>query len=235
MLILRKGDKGGSNRIGAMATRAELNWRRIAWLTLFAVAMGLLEAVVVVYLRELYYPEGFRFPVILAPVRIAVAELLREAATLLMLLAVAMVAGRGGFDRFSVFAYLFGMWDIVYYAALLLLLGWPDSLLEWDVLFLIPVPWLSPVLYPILISCFLVALFFLHEILTAGGRALRLSLPEWLVASAGGLVVILSFCWNWRLVLEGGIPDDFPEALFAAGLLMGVIPFARALLRALRG
>jgi hypothetical protein len=214
--------------------RAELNRRRIYWLTLFAVAMGLLEAVVVVYLRELYYPDGFGFPIILAPVRIAVAELLREAATLLMLLAVAMLAGRDRFDRFAVFAYLFGIWDIVYYAALLLLLGWPGSLLEWDILFLIPMPWLSPVFYPILISCFLIALFILNELLAAGNRDWRLSLPEWLVASAGGMVVILSFCWNWRVVLEGGIPDDFPEALFAAGLLMGVIPFARALLRALR-
>ena len=31
-------------------------------LLLYAVAMGYLEAAVVVYLRAIYYPEGFSFP-----------------------------------------------------------------------------------------------------------------------------------------------------------------------------
>ena len=31
-------------------------------LIIFAVSMGFLEAIVVVYIRELYYPDGFRFP-----------------------------------------------------------------------------------------------------------------------------------------------------------------------------
>jgi hypothetical protein len=208
--------------------------RRFFWLTLFSTAMGILEAVVVVYLRELYYPDGFRFPVILIQSRIAVIELIREAATLVMLLAAAMLGGRHAFDRFCLFAYLFGVWDLVYYAALKAFLDWPASLMEWDLLFLIPVPWLSPVIYPMLISCFLIALFFLNEWLAAGEKELRLSLQEWLVASAGGLLVIVSFCWNWRLVLESAIPRDFPESLFAAGLVMGAAPFGRAILRTLR-
>jgi len=212
-----------------------MDWKRIFRLTLFALAMGVLEAAIVVYLRELYYPDGFDFPIILVPSRIAIVEIVREAATLVMLYSAAMLAGRRGFDRFSVFAFLFGVWDIVYYAALWLFLGWPRSLLEWDVLFLIPVPWLGPVLFPMLISGCLIALFIVHECLAAGGRQLRLSLPEWLVASAGGLLVVVSFCWNWRAVVESRVPNDFPEALFASGLLMGLLPFGRAILRALRG
>ena len=35
---------------------------KVLALTLFSIAMGLLEAVVVMYLRELYYPAGFAFP-----------------------------------------------------------------------------------------------------------------------------------------------------------------------------
>jgi len=214
---------------------ARLDWQRICRLTLFALAMGVLEAAIVVYLRELYYPDGFAFPIVLVPTRIAILEIIREAATLVMLYAAAMLGGRRGFDRFSVFAFLFGAWDLVYYAALWLFLGWPRSLLQWDVLFLIPVPWLAPVLFPMLISCCLIALFLFNEFLAAGEKQLRLSLPEWLVASAGGLLVIVSFCWNWRAVVEGRVPNDFPEAFFASGLLMGLVPFARALLRALRG
>ena len=62
--------------------------RRVPWLTLFAVAFGLLEAAVVVYLRELYYPGGFRFPIVIIPDRVAVVELVRELTTLLMLLGI---------------------------------------------------------------------------------------------------------------------------------------------------
>jgi hypothetical protein len=218
---------------GILAVR--LHWRRISLLTLFALAMGLLEAAVVVYLRLLYYPEGFDFPVVLVPTVVAVVEIVREAATLAMLWAAAMLGGRRGFDRFSVFAYLFGAWDIVYYAALWLFLGWPESLLQWDLLFLIPVPWLAPVLFPILISCCLIALFFVNELLEAGRKRLRLSLPEWLTASAGGLLVVVAFCWNWRVVIESRVPDGFPVALFAFGFLMGALPFARAVLRSVRG
>jgi hypothetical protein len=71
------------------------------WLTVFSVAMGFLETAVVVYLRELYYPAGFAFP--LAPIEtsVAVTELLREAATLLMLLGVGVLAGRTAVQRFS--------------------------------------------------------------------------------------------------------------------------------------
>jgi hypothetical protein len=208
--------------------------RRISWLTLFAAAMGLLEAIVVVYLRGLYYPGGFQFPVVLVSTRIAVTETIREAATLAMLLAVAMLAGRSGFDRFAVFAYLFGAWDIVYYVGLRLFLDWPASLLEWDVLFLIPVPWLAPVIYPVIVSSGLIVLFVLHEILQGRGKELGLSLPEWLTAFTGAAAVVLSFCWNWRAVVEGRVPAHFPVWLFAGGLFVCSLPFVRAAVKALR-
>ena len=103
-------------------------FRRTAWLVVFAVAMGFLEAAVVVYLRELYYPDGFRFPFVPLPERILWTELARELTTLIMLLAVAMLAGKNRLDRFFVFGFLFGVWDIVYYVGLRLFLGWPESL-----------------------------------------------------------------------------------------------------------
>ena len=201
---------------------------RVAWLTLFALAMGLLEAVVVVYLRELYYPDGFRFPIVIIPERVAVPELLRELTTLVMILAVAVLAGRDRVDRFFVFGYLFGVWDIVYYAGLWALLGWPASLLTWDVLFLIPVPWLGPVLYPVIVSALLIGGFAVHDLLRRRGRPLRLTVVEWSIASTGALLVIVAFCWNWRAVSAGTIPTSFPVWLFAAGLSVGVAPFLGA-------
>jgi len=199
--------------------------RRLPWLTLYAVAMGFLEAVVVVYLRELYYPEGFRFPIEIIPDHVAIAELVRELTTILMIGAVAVLAGSSRTDRFFVFAYLFGAWDIVYYVALWLFLGWPASLMTWDVLFLIPVPWLGPVLYPVVISLFLIVGFVVHDRLQKLGRPLRLTVLEWCIASAGALLVVVAFCWNWRTVAAGVTPERFPVALFTLGLLTGLVPF----------
>jgi hypothetical protein len=208
--------------------------RRVPWLTLFAVAFGFLEAGVVVYLRELYYPEGFRFPIVIIPDRVAIMELVRELTTVLMLLAVAALAGRSRVDRFFVFAYLFGIWDIVYYVGLWTFLSWPTSLLTWDVLFLIPVAWLGPVLYPVLVSLLLIGGFLLHEALVRRGRVLRVTTAEWIVACAGALTVVFAFCWNWRAIPRGEIPESFPVGIFIAGVIAGVAPFARAFLRATR-
>ncbi len=208
--------------------------RRAAWLTLFGGAFGFLEAAVVVYLRELYYPDGFRFPIVVIPDHILAVEMLRELTTLLMLFAVAIVAGRDRLDRFFVFAFLFGVWDIVYYLGLWLLLGWPPSLFTWDVLFLIPVPWLGPVIYPMLVSVFLITGFGVHERIRARGDTVGLMRAEWAVACAGALTIIVAFCWNWRVVAEGTTPQSFPAGMFAVGLTAGVLPFARSGLR-LRG
>src|SRR5512134_2459669 len=129
-----------------------------AWIAAYAVAMAFVEAAVVVYLRALA-PEQGPLEVLrtVLPQRIVPIEVAREAATLVMLLAVAVLAGRGGWQRFLVFAIAFGVWDIFYYVWLRVFIGWPRSLLDWDVLFLIPVPWIGPVLAPILVSLGLVS------------------------------------------------------------------------------
>jgi len=197
-------------------------------LTLFGGAFGLLEAAVVVYLRQLYYPDGFGFPIVIIADDIAAIELARELMTLLMLFAVAMIGGRDRMDRFFVFAFLFGVWDIVYYLGLRLFLGWPPSLFTWDVLFLIPVPWLGPVIYPLVVSVFLIVGFGVHERIRARGNTVRLMLVEWAVACSGALTVVVAFCWNWRAVAEGTTPQSFPAVIFAVGLVAGVLPFALA-------
>ena len=139
---------------------------------IFAIAMGYLEAAVVVYLRELYYPGGFHikekvnFPFIkfgevneLKPFsrKLIYTEIGREAATIIMLIAFAISAGNSLTTYVAYFLLLFGVWDIFYYVFLKIILGWPESLSTTDVFFLIPVPWIGPVWLPVLLSLLLVA------------------------------------------------------------------------------
>ena len=114
--------------------------RRLIWLTVYAVAMAYLESAVVVYLRAIYYPQGFSLPLVLIEPSIAAIEIGQEAATLVMLLSVTALASADRWEWFFAFCLSFGVWDVFYYVWLWAFLRWPPSLLTSDVLFLIPVP-----------------------------------------------------------------------------------------------
>src|SRR5579859_4688314 len=130
---------------------------RMIWLTLFSIAMGFLETAVVVYLRKIYYPHGFQFPLTPVDPDIGLVEFLREAATIIMLVGIGIIAGKNTSQKFAIFLYCFAVWDIFYYVFLKLLLGWPESLFTWDILFLIPVPWVGPVLAPSIVALTMIA------------------------------------------------------------------------------
>lgn len=136
----------------------------------FAAAFGFVEATVVVYLRailaqasgygtELAGVARMSAEVALHPEKVGTlpasllwVEALRESATILMLSSVALLAAARRCERWAVFLWCFALWDLWYYAGLWLLLGWPASLRTLDVLFLIPVPWVAEVWFPILVS-----------------------------------------------------------------------------------
>ncbi len=140
----------------------EKNWKispaKLIWLVIFTIAMANLEAVVVVYLRELYYPEGFHIlgfeSLKHIPMKILFIEITREAATMFMLAGIAVFSCRkkDWWGWLAVFMISFGIWDIFYYIWLKIFINWPESLLTEDVLFLIPFPWLGPVISPVLVS-----------------------------------------------------------------------------------
>ena len=195
--------------------------RLFLWLSLFSLAFGYIEAAVVVYLREPYYPEGFHFPLAAIPTRLVWTEVGREAATLLLLLSLALLTAYSRLRRFAVFAFCFGVWDLVYYLALKLLIGWPASLLDWDVLFLIPLPWTSPVLAPVLVSLALItaAVIILRW---PQDRPSPFYSMDWLVEILAGLIIIASFLWNVPALQAHAAPQVYPWWLFALGLLLGI-------------
>ena len=124
---------------------------------IYAIAMAWVEAAVVYYLRRMmnriepYQPHPL--PMIGG---LGFAEMVREVATLIMLLTVGTLAGRSWRARLGYTAIAFGFWDIFYYVFLKVLCGWPHSLFDWDVLFLLPLPWWGPVLAPVLISVLMI-------------------------------------------------------------------------------
>ena len=131
---------------------------KLSIVTLYAIAMGFLEAAVVIYLRNLFYPNGFNFPLkgFIDP-SILIVEWIREFATIIMLVTIGLLAGKKFYEKLAYFVYAFAIWDIFYYIFLKLVLNWPSSFLTWDLLFLIPFPWAGPVLAPLL--CTLLMLF----------------------------------------------------------------------------
>jgi hypothetical protein len=192
---------------------------RYVWLWVFGLALGWFEGAVVVYLRELYYPAGFQFPVTLMPQRIAVVELIRELASILLLVAAARLAGRVFLERFAAFLLLFGIWDLFYYLVLWLVLGWPADLATWDILFLIPYPWVGPVWAP----CAVAAAFVIvgSYIYWTRERARRHSALDWLIVVAGGVIVLVSFLVHGDAVIEGRLPGSYPAGLFWSGWGLG--------------
>jgi hypothetical protein len=199
-------------------TRATI--KTILWVLVFAIAMAFVETAVVVYLRKLYYPEGFAFPLKWIDMDIAVTEFLREIATLIMLVAAGVLAGRRNTERFAYFIFAFAVWDIFYYVFLKALLGWPESLLTWDVLFLVPVTWTGPVLAPVINSCTMILLALAIILATERTGRCRTRWYHWILLIAGSLVVIASYTEEYL---------SFMLPRFAPGDLIGVSSNAQVL------
>lgn len=198
---------------------------------IFAVAMAYVESAVVVYLRTIYYPQGFGFPLVPMPPAMVAIEMGREAATLVMLLGVAMLAGADRWDRILVFCVGFGVWDIAYYCWLWVFLRWPPSPFTWDVLFLIPVPWIGPVVAPVVVSVVLVGGALLLMRKRAGGEPVGFPLSLRLLALAGGVLVLGTFMLDFQVVLRQMEPPPFRWGRFETGVALAVAALVLALRR----
>ena len=201
---------------------------RLLIVAVFAAAMALVESATVAYLRTLLNrvePYQHR-PLPIVPIFVG-TELTREAATVIMLLSVAWLAGKTWKGMCGYFMVAFGVWDIFYYVFLKIIVGWPHSIYDWDVLFLIPLPWWGPVLSPILIS---VILIIGGALMTDSDENAPLFVPSkmsWIICFGGLLLSLYVFMATAiHSLVEGSgaihniLPTQFNWALFDAALLM---------------
>ena len=133
-------------------------WNRWLIVAVFAIAMAWVESAVVFDLRTMVHRiEPYQADPLPLVGRLGPVELVRELATMIMLLTVGVLAGKTWRARWGYALVAFGVWDIFYYVFLKVMCGWPHSLLDWDILFLLPLPWWGPVLAPVLIAILMIA------------------------------------------------------------------------------
>ena len=211
--------------------------KKFLLLTLFSISFAYVESTIVVYLRGIYYPQGFEFPFKLISERHLIIEIGREFMTMVMLFTVALIAmgKEKGFKNFtSFFIYSFGIWDIFYYVWLKVFLNWPESFFTWDVLFLIPVVWTGPVLSPVLVSIAMITAALLWQSLK-GEEAKRYPARGDYAAIIFFCVLILitymdktgEFLKDFRLLKEGAepcfVPKKYNWTLFMIAYIGGFI------------
>jgi hypothetical protein len=212
---------------------------RSIWVAIFAVAFAWVESAVVVYLRKIYFDGVFSFPLVVVWEEgkhvidpLIKIEFGREIATLIMLLAVGWVAGRTKFQRFCFFMISFGIWDIFYYIWLYVMVGWPESLMTWDLLFYVPLPWVGPVITPVLIAAAMVGAGLLIIYYGDRGYEIRWRWYDMAVEIGCGLLLIVAFCWDWKNILQvpgdiarTGIPNPFAWWLYVPAFLFSLVYF----------
>src|SRR5262245_48493234 len=222
-------DKDSERDIATRAART-----RLLIVVGFAAAMAWVESACVYYLRVLvnrvepYQPNPLPMDAVLGTIEIA-----REASTLVMLLAIGVLAGRTWRTRLGFAALAFGIWDSAYYAFLKMMSGWPTSLFDWDILFLIPLPWWGPVLAPICIAVLMIVGGTL-ECYRASRGATTGTAAWWPLTGAGIALALYVFMRDAIHVLPDGadalravLPQAFNWTLFVVALALMAAPVAR--------
>jgi hypothetical protein len=216
-----EADESHDDRTGSFVdlTSPRLQFVRLSTLlATFAVGMAYFEAAVVVYLRELYYPEGFAFPLKLIPKTILFIEVGRELAALVMLASIAIIVVRRRWERFGWFLFMFGIWDVWYYIWLKVTLDWPSSLFDWDVLFLIPLPWSSPVIAPLLIAATMIVIGPWIVLKSDSRDSYRPGMRAWVLGLLGSASILYSFMSDTGAILNQELPQSYSYWLLVLGL-----------------
>jgi len=150
-----------------------------------------------------------------------------------MLVAVGWFAGRNKFQKFCFFMIAFGIWDIFYYIWLYVMVSWPESLMTWDLLFYVPLPWVGPVITPVLIALAMVVAGSLIICYDEKGYDIRWRWYDMVVELSCGLLMIVAFCWDWKNIIQipgdierTGIPSPFAWWLYLPAYLFSIAYFA---------
>ncbi len=222
--------------------------RQWIWVVIFAIGFAWVESAVVVYLREIFYEGTSIFPLTVnwegdtyVGNYLTRIELVREFATLVMLVSVGWAAGRTRWQKFCFFMIAFGVWDIFYYVWLRVMIGWPESIMTWDILFLLPLPWVGPVITPVLIALAMTAAGTMIIYFEEKGYKIRFSWYDWAIVMACGLLMIAAFCWDWKNIVRlpgdlkrTGIPNPFFWGLYLPPYLISVFYFFFRLMSSIR-
>ncbi|MCK5032030.1 MAG: hypothetical protein KAS18_00315 [Calditrichia bacterium] len=187
--------------------------------------MAYLESAVVVYLREIYYPHGFSFPLQEITPFIYFIEIGREISTIIMLFIFSYFMSNNKRELFAFFSYNFGVWDIWYYLWLKIMLDWPESFFTWDILFLIPIPWVAPVIAPILVSISLILAALIILNVEHKYNYFNFRIFDWIIEICAGLIIIISFLFQTETTLSNILPSEFPWLVFIFGMCIGFFWF----------
>jgi hypothetical protein len=208
---------------------------RSRWLLVvaFAIAMAWVEAATVYYLRVMV-DRVTPYQANPLPIRgvLGEVELVREAATLIMLSTLGALAGWTWHTRAAYTAIAFGVWDLFYYLFLKVMSDWPSSLFDWDILFLIPLPWWGPVLAPV---CIALLMIVWGTLVSERGDGPAASIPSaaWSLNGVGvALALYVFMADSIRAVPQGldatrmVLPQVFNWPLFVAAFALMTAPVA---------
>jgi hypothetical protein len=206
--------------------------QRWAAVSAFAIAMGYLEAAVVYYLRTMVNRiDPYQADPLPDFAGLALPEVMREAATMVMLGTIGWLAGRTWRGRIGFTLLAFGIWDIAYYIFLYPLTGWPKSLASWDILFLIPLPWWGPVWAPVSIASLMIGFGLLSTVLEQGEPPVWPRNISLAICGAGIVLALYVFMADAiRAMPEGEVavrttlPKEFGTGLFAVALALMAMP-----------
>ena len=218
-------------------------WQRWMVVFLFAAAMAWVESAVVVDLRTLVSRlQPYQADPLPQSANLGQTELVREAATLVMLATVGWLAGSTGRGRLGYAMVAFGVWDILYYVWLRVICGWPANLLDWDLLFLLPLPWWGPVIAPMLISGLMIVGGTLVSVLESHRRPIWPGRLAWALNLAGAALALYVFmadtlhaALNRSGAVRSVLPEHFDWPLFWVALALLAAPIVDTGLKILSG
>lgn len=210
--------------------------KKLCMVIIFSIAFAYIESAVVVYLRTIFHPEGFRLPLTNFSLtshwrQLVLTEIGREAATIVLIATAAVLFGRNRREKAAYFLAIFAVWDIFYYVWLKVLINWPASMMDWDILFLIPVAWASPVLYPVLVSAAMFAFGLMILYRSAINQTIKITTLDWIGLSAATAIVTTSFCIGGLHITQPDYQNHFSWPLFACGYALAIVLFLRCVLR----
>jgi hypothetical protein len=211
--------------------------RRAAYASLWvlALAFGWIEASTVLYLREIFareasfhafnYLPDLQVTLMSIPGPLVALEVAREACTLVLLAAVGWLSGSRFADRVGAFLVSFGIWDLSYYGVLRLVSGWPGSINTWDILFLIPSPWVAPIWAPVTVA----TLFVLagSYLFWTSDRERQYRRADIGILASSVFLTIAAFLVDTRAAMDHRVPEHFPIWLFWSGVGLGMAWFIR--------